>query len=275
MFTLSHHPNTIPKFRRLLFGLTLIAFASSLWAAKKPPVEYSVAEVFVELNNTDEDLGIHALIDGEPWKTLEIKSPDGKRLLKTRVSNQLKKQGLTEFFFESAEPNFEDLSPAEFFDRFAEGLYQVKGKSLAGDKLQSSTLFTHNIPAPPVTRLNGMTDIATECDEDEEGYDPLELTTPVTISWDAVTSSHPDLGGLPVNPVDIHNYEVVVEIELEIDGEEFASVLSVILPPDQLSVTLPDDFMNQADGHVKYEVLAREASYNQTAVESCFEVEED
>ena len=218
MFTLSHRPNTIPKFCRPLLGLTLITLASSVWAAKKPPVEYSVAEVFVELNNSDGDLGIHALIDGEPWKTLEIKSPNGKRLLKTRLSSQLKKQGLTEFFFESAEPDFEELSPAEFFARFTEGLYLVKGKSLAGDKLESSTLFTHNIPAPPSTRLNGMADTATECDEDEEDYDPMELTAPVTISWDAVTSSHPDLGGLPVNPVDIHNYQVVVEVEVEVDG---------------------------------------------------------
>ena len=78
-----------------------------------------------------------------------------------------------------------------------------------------------------------------------------------------------------MNPVDIHNYEVVGESELEVDGKEFESILSVILPPDQLSLTLPKDFMDQADGHVKYEVLAREASFNQTAVESCFVVEED
>jgi len=35
-------------------------------------IPFSVANVFFELNNTDGDLGIHALIDGEPWKKLKI-----------------------------------------------------------------------------------------------------------------------------------------------------------------------------------------------------------
>ena len=37
----------------------------------------------------------------------------------------------------------------------------------------------------------------------------------------------------------IHNYEVVIEAELEIDGVEFASVLSVLLPPDVMHLQIP------------------------------------
>ncbi len=88
--------------------------------------------------------------------------------------------------------------------------------------------------------------------------------------------SHPDPfgGGAGVQqpiPVTINNYEVVVEAELEVGGEEFVSVFSVVLPPDVTSMTVPEEFITLSD-KFKYEVLAREESFNQTAVESCFEV---
>jgi hypothetical protein len=39
-------------------------------------------------------------------------------------------------------------------------------------------------------------------------------------------------------------------------------------------MTVPAEFMDQADSF-KYEVLAREQSWNQTAIESCFLTAED
>lgn len=38
-------------------------------------IPFKIATVYFELNNTDGDLGIHALIDGEPWKKLQIEAP--------------------------------------------------------------------------------------------------------------------------------------------------------------------------------------------------------
>ena len=46
------------------------------------------------------------------------------------------------------------------------------------------------------------------------------------------------------------------------------------LPPDVTEMTIPEEFMDQAD-EFKYEVLAREESWNQTAIESCFVTEEE
>jgi hypothetical protein len=43
----------------------------------------------------------------------------------------------------------------------------------------------------------------------------------------------------------------------------------VILPPGETSMTIPEEFLALAD-EFKYEVLVREESFNQTAVESCF-----
>lgn len=46
---------------------------SRLWpTGTTKEIPFSVADVYFELYDTDGDLGIHALIDGEPWKKLEI-----------------------------------------------------------------------------------------------------------------------------------------------------------------------------------------------------------
>ena len=66
-------------------------------------IEWEVAEVFFELNDTDGDLGIHALIDGEPWKRLTIEDTNERRILGVGVRGRLRRQGLTEIFFESAD----------------------------------------------------------------------------------------------------------------------------------------------------------------------------
>ena len=68
--------------------------------------------------------------------------------------------------------------------------------------------------------------------------------------------------------VEIVNYEVVVEV---LDAE-FPSRFGVILEPGQTAMTLPDEFVALGESF-KYEVLAREASFNQTGIESCFTLE--
>jgi hypothetical protein len=187
----------------------------------------------------------------------------------------LERQGLTEIFFESAEPPFDELAPADFFRRFPSGTYEIEGKTLAGKELESEMELTHVMPAPPVPTVNEMP-MAMQCDEEEPGYDAtmVEAGDSVTIAWRRVTMSHPDPngGGAGVQPlvdVEMHNYEVVVEVDVESNGQAFTSVFSVVLPPHVTSVTVPKEIIDL--GHTfKYEVLAREKSFNQTAVESCF-----
>ncbi len=237
----------------------------------KPSEPFDEAFIFFELNNTDGDLGIHAKVDGGPWKGVQLYDRNYRRLMSIRTSGRLWKQGVTELFFESAEPPFDELSPETFFRRFPPGTYRVHGWSMEGKKLRSETEITHAMPAPAVAYVNG-NDMVEVCDDEDEDFDEslLEIVGPdVTISWDPVVSSHPDLGVMPPVAVEIHNYEVVVETEIEVGGEEFATVFSVLLPPDQTSMTVPAEFLALSD-EFKYEVLARESSYNQTAVESCF-----
>jgi hypothetical protein len=241
-----------------------------LWAEEHG--EFDEAEIFFELNNTDGDLGIHSLIDGDAWDRLEIKDPDGKRILDVKLKKSLADQGLTEFFFESAEPVFTELDPADFFDRFPEGEYTIEGETIEGEELESVAELTHVMPAPPAGVLVSGFPAAEDCDAD-----PLPSVDPtggVTIEWDPVILSHPDpdTGGAGVQPpvaVEIHNYEVVVEVEL---ADEFESEFKIILPPDVTSITVPEEFFGDAD-EFKFEVLAREVSFNQTAVESCAELD--
>jgi hypothetical protein len=239
-------------------------------------LEWDVAEVFFELNNTDGDLGIHALIDGEPWKRLQVEDADERRIFGAALRGRLRRQGLTEFFFESAEPTFDELAPEIFFARFPEGTYEVEGISLDGIEIESEVEITHAMPAPPVPTVNGIP-AADQCDDEEPGYNaPLIEADEYVIAWDAVTMTHPELGDPQGAPgLVVVNYEVVVETEVETpDGEEFETVFSVILPPDVTEMTIPEEFMDQSDTF-KYEVLVREESWNQTATESCFLTGED
>lgn len=264
-------------------NLCLIAGMAALCAAPAyaddrddEEIEWEVAEVFFELNNTDGDLGIHALVDGEAWKQLQIEDVAEKRILGVGVRSRLRRQGLTEIFFESAEPTFDELPPATFFARFPEGTYEVEGVSLDGFEIESETEITHAMPAPPVPNVNGLA-AAEQCDDEEAGYDaPVIIADEYRIAWQPVTRTHPTLGSpRDSDDLTIVNYEVVVEAELEMpDGEEFTSIFSVILPPDVTETTVPAEFMHQADSF-KYEVLAREESWNQTAIESCFLTAED
>ena len=257
----------------LLIPLTVTAVSASTVYADDDEIPFSEAHLFFELNNTDGDLGIHALIDGDPWKRLSIEDPNERKMLAVKVRGRLKRQGLTEFFFESAEPTFDELPPRRFFRRFPEGTYEIEGLTLDNQELESETQVTHVMPAPPQARVNGQP-MGLQCDDEEPGYDAPEVTPPITISWDEVTMSHPDpLGGgagvqPPVN-VEINNYEVVVEFE---DEDEFETVLGVVLPPSQTSMDIPDELieLGEPGDAFKFEVLAREESYNQTATESCF-----
>lgn len=239
-------------------------------------IPFDVAHVFFELNNTDGDLGIHALIDGEPWKRLKIEDQNERRILNINVRSRLRHQGLTELFFESAEPPFDELAPAAFFARFPEGTYEIEGRTLDGQELESETEISHAMPAPPSPTVNE-TPVALQCDDEEPGYDaPLITGDEVVIAWAPVTTTHPSLGDPQGAPgLSIYNYQVVVETELETpDGDEFTTVFSVVLPPDVTEMTVPEEFLEQSD-EFKYEVLARADNWNQTAIESCFLLEDD
>lgn len=224
------------------------------------------AEVLAELNDTDGDLGFHALIDGEPWDQLSLEGPDGRRILHLRPERNLAQQGLTELFFESAEPEFDELSPEAFFERFPEGLYAISGRTIEGDTLEGTAKFSHRMPAPPDNVAVSGEALVEDCDEE----DPPVIDGPVVISWDRVRTAHPEIGN-PVAParIKVARYQVVVERE-----EPTLLVYSVDLPGDlpAYAITIPPEFIALGE-EFKYEILVRAKNGNQTALESCFAVQ--
>ena len=267
---------TIGKLTLCAGAVTLIASPVLADDHSEDEIPWAVAEVFFELNNTDGDLGIHALVDGEPWKRLQIEDVNERKIFVVNARSRLRRQGVTEIFFESAEPTFDELPPARFFRRFPAGTYEVEGVSLDGLEIESETEITHAMPAPPVPTVNGIA-AARQCDDEEPGYDaPLIVANNYIIAWDEVTHTHPKLGS-PMNApgLEVVNYQVVVETDLDTpSGGEFTTIFSVILPPDVTEMTIPAEFIEQSDSF-KYEVLVRESSWNQTATESCFLTSED
>jgi hypothetical protein len=233
----------------------------------EPELPFSEARLYFELNHTDGDLGIHGLIDGDAWKRLEIEGPGEQQLMNVWIRGNLRKQGMTEIFFESDEPSFDELSPAAFFKRFPEGIYEIEGITLEDEELEAELRLSHAMPAPPGgVKVNGKNSAA-NCD----AANLPVVAEPVTLNWNAVTRSHPSVGKPNVN-VTVLTYEVVGEIEREGQNPDVL-VFSALLPRNVTEFEFPESFTALADGEMKFEIVTKLTNGNQTAVESCFEIE--
>ncbi len=165
-------------------------------------------------------------------------------------------QGLTQLSFESAEPSFDALAPADFLRRFPEGRYEIEARAQNGGTLEGTAVLSHVLAAPPEILVSGAP-AAEDCDVDV----PL-VATPVVIRWDPVTESHPEIG--KSGPVRISRYQFFVErdnVQLSLD-----------LPPSVTEFRVPAAVIALGK-EFKFEVIARTATGNNTAVESCFRVQ--
>jgi hypothetical protein len=225
-------------------------------------IPFSEARLYFELNNTDGDLGIHAAIDGGPWKWLGIEDTRERTMLSITGGGRLRQQGLTQLSFESAEPPFDELDPEVFFRRFPEGMYEIEGITLDGEEMGSSVRISHVLPAPAGNlRINGQA-AAEDCDAANV---PI-VSAPVVITWDPVTESHPELGTTGV-AVTVNRYQVFAEQRVS-GGMKF----SLDLPPSQTSYMVAPELIALGDSEYKFEVQVRADNGNQTAVENCFKV---
>ena len=257
-------------------ALTLGAAVPASWAAT---VELDEAFVRIEINATDGDVGFHGKFDGEPSKLMKIKRPgDGSVIYLVRAQHNLKRQGLTENFFESAEPTCEEQPLAAFLLRFPAGEYLFEGVTNDGvDRLEGVATLSHALPAAP--DISGFDGSTVELDDD-----------PIVIHWapgadlgECHDQELVDNGTIP-DPasVAVERWEVVVEPNVDDEvlkdlGLPF-SVFSVQLPPGQMSVTVPFEYLHSyavADvTDFKFEVGAKSGE-NQTFSEGTFTVELD
>ncbi len=263
--------NSTKKLRGLVslaVGGTALALSSQAGFAQEEP-EFDEAQIYFELNDTDGDLGIHGFIDGDAWRSLEIEGPDENELMNVWLRTGLRRQGLTEFFFESEEPDFDELSPKAFLNRFKPGIYEIEAVSLEGEEFEEEVRVSHVLagPAGNIT-VNGQPG-AESCDSE----DLPVVSGSATIDWDPVTMSHPTIG-TPNVAVTVRQYQFVCEIEREGRTPE-EIVVAVDLPRNRTRFTCPAEFTALSlDGEVKYEIITKLTNNNQTSVESCFELED-
>ncbi len=112
---------------------------------------FADAEVFFELNATDDDLGFQLFLDSDdPWKRVRVLDPDLRDILVFQTAGRLSRLGLTELRFESAEP-----SPAAVLALFPEGRYRFRGRTVGDRQLNSVATLSHDFPAEPTLSPSG------------------------------------------------------------------------------------------------------------------------
>ena len=239
---------------RILLIHAMVATASFLRAPvyaddEGDEIPFSRTKIIIEFNASAEDVGIQVLLDGEPWKKLQVLDPRNRRILDVAGTKSLADQGLTEFFFESSEPSLRDVPLREFLARFPRGKYEFEGETIDGIELEGTAVLSHRIPAGP--------DIVSPVspNDDPPVVDPNNLV----IEWEPVTETI--TGSRNLN---ITGYQVIVE------QVEPPRVFSIDLPGSATSVMVPPGFLVQPDTLHKFEVLAIEKSGNQTITEGEF-----
>jgi hypothetical protein len=171
------------------------------WAGE--PIPFDDVRIFLEFNSVDDDLGVQVFLDGEDWRSINIKAPNGKAFLQIKGKAGLKELGLTELFFESAEP-----SPPEVLAVIPEGEYAFEGKTTEGDKLEGTATLSHALLDPAT--------ILTPTD------DPVDPDATI-ITWSAVPG--------------VASYEIIIEQEdlgVEATIPLSAAETSLHVPPELL-----------------------------------------
>jgi len=220
--------------RGVTLRVILVAAPLLLWATSLRAAVLDEFRVFIEFNDTDQDVGLHFFLDAEDWRVMKILDPRGREIFHVQGVHGLGAIGLSELFVEGSEPTLADLPLDEFFELFPEGVYTFIGKTTDGAKIKNLYSFSHDIPdAPTITSPA-----------------PGALVDPVNavISWQPVTS--------PPGIV-ITGYEVIV------------GSMSRKVPATTTSVTLPPGFL-QPGTEYGFEVLSIADNNNQTISSSMF-----
>lgn len=223
-----------PLMHVLLSGAVALTLSAPARAA-----QFEEARLYIEYNSTDNDLGFHVFLDAEDWKSVKIVNPDGVTIVEVNGKGPYGKPnlGLSELFFEGAEPTLDDFPLDDLLALFPEGKYKFIGVTADGVRLMSTSTFTHAVPAGPSvsSEVNGDT---------------------IIIRWQPVISPP---SGFPNEKIDVVGYQIIVE------------PFQVTLPASSTEVTLPREFAQTLKaGQHGFEVLAIDASGNQTITAGSF-----
>lgn len=223
----------------LAAGIAVILGVSAPEAAARrdyEEVELEEARIYWEYNSSGNDLGVHVFLDGEDWVKMKITNPEGRTIFRVEGKGPYE-LGLTELFFEGAEPSLDDFPLEDLLELFPPGEYEFEGTTADGCEIEGVADFSHAIPEGPAisANLNGSS---------------------LVISWSDVTD-HPD--GFPDEEVDVVAYQVIV------------GSFQVTVPAGVNQVTVSPEYVASLEsGQHDYEVLAIDASNNQSITEGTF-----
>ena len=242
------------------------AHANRLMAQELP---FKVAKIYFETNASACDMGIQIAFDTEGIKSAEFRNPDGDVIHTVNAHNGLFGiGGQTEGFLESVEPVISELvskndckpdpeEPVISLTRlrhlFPPGRYEFSGVAKDGTKFRDADQLTYCIPAGPVLGS-------------PDGLDNQPANQPIAIHWQPVTQTIPGVPNGCRQPLSIVGYQVLV---FDANAGESPQEFNVTVPGDQTSVTVPSQFLKR-DTEYNIEVLAIEASSNQTITEGSF-----
>lgn len=202
------------------------------WAAK-----FDEARIYIEYNDSANDLGFHVSIDGPNWRSLRIVNPGGMTVFEVAGRAGYKNLGMTELFFEGAEPSLDDFPLGDLLALFPEGRYRMVGELVGGARISSTAMLSHAVPDGPSVSAEVFDDI-------------------VVIRWDPVTAPP---AGFPDREIVIVGYQVIV------------GSFQVTLPASSREVTVPREFVESlAPGEHAFEVLAIDAGGAQSITEGTF-----
>lgn len=218
-----------------LSALCALGFAVPGNAAK-----LEIARIYIEYNSSANDLGFHVALDGEDWKSLKIVNPLGATVFEVTGKGPYAQLGLTELFFEGAEPTLDEVPLDQLLAKFPVGRYRFLGTTVANRSIDGSALLSHAVPAGPVvsTEVSG-------------GH--------ATIRWEPVPGTPP---GFPAARIDVVKYEILVD-----------PFVDIFVPGTATELTLPDVVVDALGaGSHPIEVLAIDATGNQTITESTLDL---
>ena len=231
-----------------LKGSVLCATALALSLALYAPtslaqeVEFDDVRVLIEINGTDGDAGFQLELDGEAWRFVNLFDPNETRIYHVRGSGSVAAQGLTENFFESAEPSCEEVPLDVVLGRFPEGEYEAQGQTIDGEEISGAAVLTHDLPAIPAE---------------------LEATNDASIALNWQWPG-PDLGNCPIENLEVFlvtDEEGLFGFQIVVGREAPEPLLELVveLGPEgdngQYSVDLPDGFIEPGATY-KWEVIA-------------------
>src|SRR5262245_39292039 len=174
----------------LAIAPVLLAAAALGPAVKKDDIPLEISKIFIEYNSSANDLGFHVSLDGEDWKKLKIVNPNGRTIFEVQGRGPYKELGMTELFFEGAEPSLDEVPLDELLAKFPEGDYEFEGRTVDGSEIGGTGTLSWAIPAGP-------TDVAAKVNG-----------TSIVISWSPVTGSPK---GFPRRKIDIVGYQILVD----------------------------------------------------------------